>query len=89
MARATPINQSKGPSRRLDDYTVREKAAVARMVVTPHARIECPRCDEHLEMTGVPAAGGGSIEVVWDFQCPGCRRRVLLTHLPPATARAS
>ncbi len=74
---------------RPDDYTIREKTEIARLVVTPNARIECPRCADSLEMVGVPAAGGGTIEVVWDFQCPGCRRRVLLTHLPETPARAS
>ena len=74
---------------RVGDYTVHEKAAIARMVVTPDVRIECPRCDDHLELTGVPAAGGGTIETVWDFQCPGCHRRVLLTHLPDHIAKAS
>jgi DNA-directed RNA polymerase subunit RPC12/RpoP len=77
------------PRRRRDDYTVSEKAAIARKVVTRNARIECPRCEDRLELVGVPAAGGGSIEVVWDFQCPGCRRRVLLTHLPEDVSRAS
>ena len=75
--------------RRNDDYTVREKASIARMVVTPNSRIECPRCEDHLELKGVPAAGGGSIEVVWDFQCSQCYRRVLLTHLPNTIDKAS
>ncbi len=74
---------------RSDDYSVREKDEIARMVVTPDVRIECPRCPDHIELTGVPAAGGGTIEVVWDFQCPACRRRVLLTHLPDTVATAS
>ena len=68
--------------RKPDDYTIREKKQIALAVVTPGARIECPRCDHDLEMVGVPAAGGGTIEVVWDFQCDGCKRRVLLTNLP-------
>jgi len=75
--------------RRSDDYSVREKAAIARMVVTPDVRIECPRCEDHLELKGVPAVGGGAIEIVWDFQCPGCHRRVLLTRLPDGISMAS
>ncbi len=36
--------------RRSDDYSMQEKAAIARLVVTPNARIECPRCEDHLEL---------------------------------------
>ena len=82
----TPVRRRRD---RVDDYTVKEKATIARLVVTPNARIECPRCPDHLELTGIPAAGGGTIEAVWDFQCPRCRRRVLLTHLPDPAAKAS
>ena len=83
------LHDSDRQRRRPDDYTIREKNEIARLVVTPNARIACPRCAGSLEMVGMPAAGGGTIEVVWDFQCPGCRRRVLLTHLPEPPARAS
>lgn len=75
--------------RRSDDYSMQEKAAIARLVVAPNARIECPRCEDRLELKGVPATGGGTIEVVWDFQCPGCHRRVLLTRLPDGISKAS
>ncbi len=75
--------------RRSDDYSVKEKAAIARLAVTPDVRTECPRCEDHPELKGAPVVGGGTIEVVWDFQCPGCHRRVLLTRLPDGISKAS
>ncbi len=63
------LRDSRRQRGRPDEYTIREKKEIARLVVTPNARIECPRCADNLEMSGVPAAGGGTIEVVWDFKC--------------------
>ncbi len=87
--RLPPDDGRSARPQRQGEYTVPEKAVIARLAVTAGARVECPRCEGHLQLIGVPAAGENVADVVWDFQCPGCRRRVLLTHIPSNVARAS
>jgi len=79
--------ESVKPRRRPDDYTLAEKATIARMIATPTTRLPCPRCESQLVAVDWPAGSGH--EVVLEFGCPGCRRRVLLVNVPPAGAQAS
>ena len=73
--------------RRPDDYTLAEKAVIARLIVTPGVRLPCPRCEGQL--TPVDWPRGEGVEVVLEFRCMGCTRRVLLVNVPAAAARAS
>ncbi len=54
---------------------------IRQAIATPGAEIVCPQCDDELT-SGLPVAGGGSIDIVWELHCPSCGRSLLVTKLP-------
>ncbi len=62
-------------------YSPDHAERIRQMFATPGAKIVCPQCDEELTM-GLPIAGGGTIELVWDVHCPSCGRSLVVRDLP-------
>ena len=62
-------------------YSPDDAKRIRQMIATPGAKIVCPQCDEELTM-GLPIAGGGTIELVWDVHCPSCGRSLVVRDLP-------
>lgn len=62
-------------------FAADEAAKIREAIVTPGARIVCPRCGGALT-PGTPIAGGGSITAVWELRCDHCQRIVLVRDLP-------
>ena len=56
------VRDSRRRRGRPDEYTIKEKKEIARLVVTPNARIECPRCADwsRAAATAVAAVSAGS-----------------------------
>ncbi len=55
---------------------------IRRAIATPGSEIVCPQCDDELT-SGLPAAaGGGTIEIIWELRCPSCSRTLLVTKFP-------
>lgn len=63
------------------DFSPEEALAIRRMIVTPGARIRCPRCGEEVT-SETPLAGGHSIAAVWEFRCHTCRLSLVARDLP-------
>jgi hypothetical protein len=72
-----------GPGNRDTDvpFSAEEAATIRRSVATPGAPVECPRCGTRLT-SGLPLAGGGSVQMVWLLRCASCRRSMVVTDLP-------
>lgn len=51
---------------------------IRRLIVAHDATIACPRCGKELA-TSLPLAGGGTMAVVWELRCEGCRLSVVLS----------
>ncbi|MDH5805795.1 MAG: hypothetical protein OEZ54_11510 [Gemmatimonadota bacterium] len=54
---------------------------IRQLIVTKGAEVVCPICDGLLSM-GPPLGGGGSVEFVWQVQCPNCCRSAVVRNLP-------
>ncbi len=62
-------------------FSAEEALLIREMIVTPGARIRCPRCGGELT-SEMPLAGGHSIAAVWEFRCDACRRSLVARDLP-------
>ncbi len=67
-------------------YSAAAAAQIRQLIVTPGARLACPRCDGDLTMAG-PIAGGGSMAAVWELRCQACRRSLMVRDLPETRPR--
>ncbi len=65
-------------------FSAAEAVRIEKMLVTPGARLRCPRCGAELT-SDMPLAGGHSIAAVWEFRCDGCRRSLIARDLPAST----
>ena len=61
-------------------FSREETAQIRRLIVTPDARVACPRCDGDLEI-GHPIAGG-TVAIYWELNCPHCNRSLIVRDLP-------
>ena len=52
-----------------------EVEQIRRLIATHDATIACPRCGKEAP----PAGGGGTMAVVWELPCEGCRLSVVLS----------
>jgi hypothetical protein len=71
-----------------DDYTIKEKVDIAKMVSRPNVQPVCPRCHVTLDQPGPALNGLLAVGVVRDLCCPSCGRRVLLTGVRERFRRA-
>ena len=55
-----------------------EVEQIRRLIVTHDATISCPRCEKELT-TSLQLAGGGTMAMVWELRCEGCRLSVVLS----------
>ena len=61
-------------------FSREEAAQIRKLIVTPDARVACPRCDGDLEI-GHPIAGG-TVETYWELHCHNCKRSLIVRDLP-------
>ena len=64
-----------------NDFSEAEQDTIRGSILASKGQPMCPRCGESLE-TGLPVAGGGTIELIWQIGCAGCETGMLVTHLP-------
>ncbi len=67
-------------------FSPEEAARIRELMVTPTARLACPRCGGDLS-TGLPIAGGGSMTAVWEVRCDACARSMIVLDLPAVGPR--
>lgn len=65
-------------------FSADEAVRIQQMIVTPGARLRCPRCGAELS-SEMPLAGGHSIAAVWEFRCDACHRSLIARDLPGLT----
>lgn len=62
-------------------FSPEEAWRIRKMIVTPGAKLTCPRCGGDLT-SEMPLAGGHSIAAVWEFRCDACHRSLVARDLP-------
>jgi len=65
-------------------FAPEDAEAIRRMLATPGAKLECPRCHGPLE-SGTPVAAGGSVLDIYMLACRPCRRALFTSQLRPST----
>ena len=62
------------PERRSSGYSLDEAARIRRMLLTPNATVDCPRCTAPMEKT----RGADGQEAIWFLRCPQCARSMVI-----------